>query len=143
MNLREQLVGTWTLVSSVDIHADGQRTDTWGPTPQGMYMFGADGRFAQIVMRSDLPRFSSRDAATAEQAKAVVAGSLAMFGTWRVDEAARTVLVHFEACSFANFTGTDGKRAVTMLSADELMFSNAGRAGGARGESVWRRVTGA
>lgn len=140
MTLAEQLVGTWLMVSSVDIDADGTRHDTWGPDPLGTYMFGADGRFAQIVMRSDLPRVARREDTTAEQAKAVVMGSLAMFGTYCVDEAARTVDVRFEGCTFASFTGTAGKRIVTRISTGELIFSNAGRAGGRRGESVWRRT---
>lgn len=141
MTLREKLIGSWTLVSSVDIHPDGRVSETWGASARGTYMFDHNGRFAQILVRSDLPRFANRAAASAEQAKAVVAGSLAMFGTWRVDENASTVIVHFEACTFASFTGTEGRRIATFLSADELKFSNAGRVGGARGESIWRRVT--
>jgi Lipocalin-like domain len=140
MALAEQIVGTWTLVSSVDIHADGSTTETWGSAPLGHYMFDANGRFTQIVMRSDLPVFASRDSVTPEQAKAVVAGSLAMFGTYAVDEAAGIVNVQFEACTFPAFTGTAGTRVVAMTSPDEMVFTNAGRAGGANGRSVWRRV---
>lgn len=140
MSLAQRIVGTWTLVSSVDIHADDSTTDTWGSAPLGLYMFDANGRFTQIVMRSDLPKFASRDSATPDEAKAVVAGSLAMFGSYSVDEAAQTVHVQFEACTFPAFTGTAGKRVVEMTSPDELVFSNTGRAGGAKGRSVWRRV---
>lgn len=50
-------------------------------------------------------------------------------------------LAHFLGCTFPGFQGTDGKRAVTITSPDELTFTNAGRTGGARGESVWRRIT--
>jgi hypothetical protein len=140
MSLARQIVGTWELVSSVDIHPDGSRTDTWGPAPRGTYMFDGAGRFAQIVMRAELPKAPSRESTTPEQAKAIVSGSLAMFGTYRVDEAASTIDVHFLACTFAGFTGTDGKRKVEMLSGDEMRFRNAGRVGGSTGESVWRRV---
>ncbi len=140
MALAEQLVGTWLLVSSVDIRDDGTRSATWGDKPLGTCMFGADGRFAQIVARSDLPRFASREAATPEQAKAVVAGSMAMFGTYSVDEQTQTIHVHFVGSTFAGFNGTDGRRYASMPSPDELRFSNPGRAGGARGESVWRRA---
>lgn len=140
MSLARQIVGTWSLVSSVDIQAGGSTTDTWGSSPLGLYMFDAGGRFTQIVMRSDLPKFASRDSATPDEAKAVVAGSLAMFGTYTVDEAAGIVNVQFEACTFPAFTGTAGKRVVTMTSPDELVFTNPGRAGGAKGQSVWRRV---
>lgn len=138
--LAELIVGTWTLVSSVDIGADGSRTDTWGTNPLGTYMFDTQGRFTQIVMRSDLPKAPSRQATTPEQAKAIVLGSLATFGTYTVDEAESLVNVHFLASTFAGFTGTDGKRHATMISPDELCFSNTARVGGATGQSVWRRV---
>lgn len=140
MSLTDQIVGTWELVSSVDLHADGRRTDTWGSAPRGTCMFDAKGRFAQIVMRADLPKAPSREATTPEQAKAIVSGSLAMFGTYTVDEAASTIDVHFLASTFAGFTGTNGKRKVEMQSPDEMRFSNTGRVGGASGQSVWRRV---
>ncbi len=140
MSLARQIVGTWSLVSSVDIHGDGSTTETWGSAPQGIYMFDANGRFTQIVMRSDLPKFSSRDSATPDEAKAIVAGSLAMFGTYTVDEAAGIVNVRFEACTFPAFTGTAGKRVVAMRTPDEMVFTNPGRAGGSKGQSVWRRV---
>ena len=67
-------------------------------------------------------------------------GSLAMFGTYTIDEAASIVNVHFTGCTFATFNGTNGKRKVTMLSPGELKFTNAGRAGGRTGESIWRRL---
>lgn len=140
MKLAEQIIGTWELVSSVDIDEAGNRTDTWGPEPLGTYMFGADGRFTQIVMRSGLPKAASRQATTPEQAKAIVEGSLAMFGTYSVDEAASTINVHFLASTFAGFAGTDGKRVVTKATADEITFTNAARVGGAKGQSVWRKI---
>lgn len=140
MNLSELIVGTWQLVSSVDIDSEGRRTDTWGPAPLGTYMFDANGRFTQIVMRSDLPQAPNRQETTPEQAKAIVLGSLAMFGTYAVDEQASTINVHFLASTFAGFTGTDGKRVVTKATPDEITFSNAARVGGLRGESVWQRV---
>ena len=140
MKLAEQLVGTWLLVSSVDIDSSGTRTDTWGRNPLGTYMFDDAGHFAQIVLRSDLPKAPSREKTTSEQAKAVVLGSLAMFGTYTVDEAARTVNVHFLGSTFAGFNGTDGRRIVEMTTPDELKFSNSGRAGGGKGQSVWRRA---
>ncbi len=140
MALADLIVGAWRLVSSVDIAADGTRTDSWGPTPFGCCMFDAEGNFTQMMLRSDLPRVPSRPATTADEARLIVLGSLAMYGTYTVDEAGSTLDVHFLASTFANFNGTNGKRLVTMTSPDELRIANAGRAGGGRGESVWRRV---
>ena len=33
--LRDGLVGTWTLVSTVDIRKDGSEVDRWGVNPKG------------------------------------------------------------------------------------------------------------
>jgi hypothetical protein len=42
-SLKEQLVGTWTFVSAIDVHKDGTRTDRWGPNPKGILMFDGNG----------------------------------------------------------------------------------------------------
>lgn len=140
MSLGDLIVGAWTLVSSVDIAADGTRTETWGPNPLGCCMFDGKGNFTQMMLRCDLPRVVSRQATTAGEAKEIVLGSLAMYGKYTVDEASSTVAVHFVGSTFAAFNGTKGKRLVTMPSPEEMRISNAGRAGGGSGESVWRRV---
>ena len=70
-SLKEQLVGAWTLVSAVDILPDGSKSEPWGSNPKGAYMFDANGRFAQMLMRSDLPKLTSRLQGTPEQNKAM------------------------------------------------------------------------
>jgi Lipocalin-like domain len=75
-SLKDQLVGTWTLFS----------TDAYGPSPKGSYMFDPNGRFSAILMRNDLPKYSSnnRTQGTPPEYKATVDGSLAYFGTYSV-----------------------------------------------------------
>ena len=36
-SLKEQLVGTWTFVSALDVHPDGSKTDRWGPQSEGRF----------------------------------------------------------------------------------------------------------
>jgi Lipocalin-like domain len=50
-----ELVGTWTLVS-ITLKKDGKTTDFYGPNPMGQRTYGADGRFSNIITRSDLPK---------------------------------------------------------------------------------------
>ena len=118
----KDLVGTWTLVS-VTLERDGKKTDFYGPNPQGQMTFDPNGRISFMVTRSDLPKFASnnRQAGTPEENKAVVQGSLAYFGTYSVDEAAKTVTVHIEGCSFPNWNGIDQKRSFS-ISGDELKW---------------------
>ena len=37
-SLKDQIVGSWTLVQAIDIHADGTKTNSWGANPKGAYM---------------------------------------------------------------------------------------------------------
>lgn len=91
-----------------------------------MVIFGADGRYVQVNVSSSLPKFASgnRMTGTPDENKAVVQGSIAYFGTWTVDEASRTVIQTVEANTYAAHNGTDYKRPVTTLTADELVFTN-------------------
>ena len=139
-SLKDQLVGTWILVEAIDVHPDGSRTNPWGTNPKGTYMFDASGHFAQMLLRSDLPKYKNRAEGTAEENKAVVQGSVAMYGTYSVDEPTKAIMVRFEGSTFAAFNGTDGKRTITSLTADELKTTNQATSTGTRADSVWRRA---
>ena len=116
----KEFVGTWTLVSS-RLEQDGKKTDFFGPNPQGLLMYDADGRFSVIITRSDLPKFASnnRVAGTPEENKAIVHGSLAAFGTYSVRETGKTISLHYERSTFPNWNGIDRKTSFN-ISGDEL-----------------------
>jgi hypothetical protein len=88
-SLKDQLVGTWMLVSSHNIRSDGSKIDRSGPNPKGILIYTSDGHFVFVNTRSDLPKFASnsRDRGTPEEYKGAVQGSLAYFGTYSVNEA--------------------------------------------------------
>ena len=134
------LVGTWMLVSADTDREDGSKFDTFGPNPTGILMLDSDGRLSLQEMRSSLPKFASnnRQEGTAEENKAVVRGSLCYFGTYTVDEAAKTLTFRLEGCSFPNWTGTDQRRSVT-LTGDELTWSGVGTIGRPF-RTVWKRA---
>ena len=98
-SLKEQIVGSWTLVQAVDTNADGTKTNPWGANPKGAYMFGADGRFTQMLFHTDLPKIDNRMAGTPDQNKAIAQGIVAMYGSYTVDEASKTISVKFEGSS--------------------------------------------
>jgi len=139
-SLKEQIVGSWTLVSAVDTHPDGSKTNPWGANPKGTYMFSADGRFTQMLFHTDLPKIDNRMGGTPEQNKAIAQGVIAMYGTYTVDEANKTVNVKFEGSSFAKFNGTAGKRVITSINADEFHSMNPATSTGTKAESIWRRA---
>jgi len=92
-------------------------------------------------MRSDLPKFASsnRQEGTAEENKAVVQGSISYFGTYTVEEGAKTLILHIQNCSFPNWTGTDQKRSFT-LRGDEMTWSAASGSSGKPIHAVWKRA---
>jgi hypothetical protein len=81
-------------------------------------------------------------AGTSEENKAIVQGSLAYFGTSKVNEADKTSTTHIESCTFPNWNGTD--RTVTFtLTGDELVTTSTAMpttGGAATAQLIWRRV---
>jgi hypothetical protein len=141
-SLKEQIVGTWKLVSSHNIRSDGSKIDRSGPNPKGILIYTSDGHFVFVNARSDLPKFASnsRDRGTPEEYKAVVQGSLAYFGTYSVNETDKVISVQIEGSTFANMIGTDQERVVTSLTANELKFINPAPARDGTLELVWKRA---
>jgi hypothetical protein len=128
----KDVVGTWTLVS-ITLEQDGKKIDFYGPNPLGQQIFDPNGRVSIIITRSDLPKFASnnRQSGTPEENKAVVQGSFAYFGTYTVDETAKTVTTHIESCSFPNWNGVDRKLSFN-ISGDELNITTPNSSTGAR-----------
>jgi hypothetical protein len=138
--LKNQLVGTWMVVSNYTDREDGSKVDTFGPNPVGILMLDGDGLLSLQEMRSDLPQFgtNNRQEGTADENKAIVQGSICYFGTYTIDEAAKTVTFRVEGCSFPNWTGTDVKRSFA-LAGDELTWSGVGSTGRPF-HNVWKRA---
>ena len=137
--LTNQLVGTWMLASNFTNRDDGGKVDILGLNPIGMLMFDGNGHVSVHEMRSDLPKFGSNSReGTEAESKAIVRGSVGYFSTYAVDEAAKTMTVHINACSFPNWNGTDQKRSFT-LSKDELTWSDVGSSGRPV-YTVWKRA---
>lgn len=123
----KDLVGTWSLVSS-DIVKDGSKTETYGPHPRGLLIFGGDGHYALIFTRSDLPKVASgnRAVTTAEENKAIAGGLVATYGTYEADS--KFITLHIANATFANWTGADQRRAYT-LSGGRLVYTSPGTTG--------------
>jgi len=141
-SLKDQLVGTWTFVSAIDVHKDGTRSDRWGASPKGILMFDGNGRYALMIMRSDLPKFAANtsDQGTADESKAVLKGLIVHFGTYSVNEADKTLTTRIEGSSFPNLSGRDQKRIITSLTTDELKYTNPATATGTTAEAIWKRA---
>ncbi len=131
-SVNNEIVGTWTLVS-----ADG-----FGASLKGSLMFDRDGRFSAIFLRADLPKYASskRSQGTADEYRATVNGSVAVFGTYTVSGS--DLDLRIEGSTFPNWTGTDQKRCNVAISTTELSYIQpAPSAGGPPAVILWRRAS--
>jgi len=126
----KDLVGTWTLVASTNVGQDGRKIDVWGPNPKGMYAFDDKGHFVIVNARPDLPKFVSnnRNQGTPDENKAIVQGSLSLYGTYSVAD--KVLMYKVEGSSWPAWTGTDQKRTIISFTGDELTYTLPGSIGG-------------
>ncbi|MGA7734939.1 MAG: lipocalin-like domain-containing protein [Pseudolabrys sp.] len=125
-SLKEQLDGTWTVVSWLETFKDGSKLQRFGPDPKGVNIFTADGHFSIMYARPDLPKIASNDPMkpTPEEANAIMLGSIAYFGTYTVDEGSKTISFRIESTTLPNQLGMNQMRKITSLTADELSYTN-------------------
>src|SRR5437870_2624160 len=55
-SLKDQLIGSWMLVSSETIAANGTKQQLYGPNPRGILIFDAGGRYATAQARPNRPK---------------------------------------------------------------------------------------
>jgi hypothetical protein len=123
----KDLVGTWTLVSSVTSQG-GSMIDTFGLNPTGTVMFGSDGHYALIFLRRDLPKIASNNrlSATPDEARAIAHGMVATFGTYTVED--KAIVLRIQSATFPNWNGAEQRRPFS-LSGDELTYTSPGTTG--------------
>src|SRR5258706_9556447 len=83
-SLKEQLVGSWTIVQCDVVNQDGTkgRPLVIGSNPVGQFIFTDNGRFS-FQVAAEIPKFASNDyrKTTPAENKAVVEGSRADYGS--------------------------------------------------------------
>jgi hypothetical protein len=140
-SLKEQITGTWTLISNENVLPDGKTRQLFGPNPKGSLMLDSGGRYNQIYVTSGVSKFkaNNRLEGTAEENQAAVRGTTAQFGTWTIDEASKTLILHSEGSMYPNGVDTDSKRTVT-LNGDELKVSNPTPGAGGTSVTMFKRA---
>ena len=139
--LAKQVQGSWTLVS-VYVEQDGKKIEPFGSQPRGFLIFTHDGRFLEILLRPNLPKFAAnnRMKGTPEENQAIVQGSLAFYGTYKVvSEKEHTGIMHVEGSTFPNWDGEDQKRVWT-IKGDELSVTNPTASAGGTAYVIWKRA---
>jgi hypothetical protein len=138
---KEQIVGSWTLVSVVNTRADGTKFDPTEGKGTGFMTFDGLSNFSFQNIRSDIPKLASnnRQQGTPEEFKSMAQGVLSYFGTYSIDDTGKILTQHVESSSFPNFNGADRKWSIA-LSADELTLASQVAASGGSNELKWKRV---
>jgi hypothetical protein len=142
-SMKDQLVGTWLQVAVTSEGRDGAKGEPFGPNPKGVIIFSNDGHFSLFQSRAEIPKIAANDRAkaTPEEAHAIVASAIAYYGTYTLSEGEKTIFVKIVASTFANLAGgQEQKRIVTLLTADELKFTNPRTPTGVTLFTVWKRA---
>ena len=138
----KSVAGAYAGVSFKNTDSAGKTSDVFGPNPRAMMVLTPDGRYSIIVMRGDLPKLASKSRlkGTPEENGAVVAGSIAHFGRYTVDEKDKTITFQVEASTFANWDGQPQKRSLS-VKGDELKYTvSAPSTGTGSAEVTWKRM---
>lgn len=83
-----RILGEWQPVS-VRYDPEGENRTPYGQRPAGLLVSTENRRFIEVLHNPDLPRFAAetRDRGTPAENAAAMAGALALYGTYTVDDA--------------------------------------------------------
>ncbi len=139
-SLRDQLVGTWTLLSWEQKNSDGTKIERYGAAPKGIAFFDADGRYVITVMRPDRAKYASNALwqGTPEENKETADGTITYFGAYSANEADSSIAIHVEGSSFPNWNGTEQKRFVAI--AGDLLTLTVRPPAGDVVDVIWKRA---
>lgn len=126
-SLRDQLIGTWKLVSYVEKPVDGSAPfHPFGETPKGIIMYTPDGFMSAQLCRSERTPFASGDwfDGTPQEYEAEASTYIAYTGPFNVDEERQTLTHSMFISLFPNWVGQTQPRVVRIES-DLLNLSTA------------------
>ena len=128
----KRFIGTWRLVS---ITSNGQVDPGRGPHPTGLIYYDGTGHMAvQIVPDRARPKHAGSEP-TPDEAKAAISGYTAYFGTYTIDERARTV-THHRTGNISPGAAVDVVRRYEFAPGDRLVL----RPVEGRNELTWERI---
>jgi hypothetical protein len=113
-SLKDQLIGTWTLVSLVEQYQDGRKDAL---NFKGMLILDQTGRFSLQLIGGDRAK-------TGGNPSSPVGPAITYFGTYSVGEEDKSLTYHVEHSTFPDFEGTNQKSTIT-LNGDALTYVRA------------------
>jgi hypothetical protein len=144
--MRENFIGTWRLVAVHFYNAQNEIVKLYGQEPRGMLMYDAQGHMNGQVMQRERPSLPKRrDAENArDEYHAILRGYIAYFGTFNVDEHARTITHHVQGSLIPDWVGTDQVRLYEFCNNGQQLIlrtpPSSLRGDVLRGELIWERI---
>lgn len=102
---KEQLLGTWYLISLTYKGGDGVEHNYMGSNPKGIIQYTSEGVISTQFMPADRKKFSTEDWANAEleEIKDAFVGYQAYYGKYELDLPNKTVYHHVKGSIFPNW----------------------------------------
>ena len=137
---KDQLVGSWTLVSTETMTQSGKRYP-YGTDPRGILILDAIGRYAAVQGRIDRPKLKSavRRDVTKEEFGAAAMEFAANFGTWAVNTD-KALVRRFEGSLIPNLEGTITTSSISLVGDTLRLNGELNPATGERVNAVYRRA---
>ena len=138
--LKEQIIGTWILVSTQTTTPSGVRYP-YGTDPRGIMILDAIGRYAVVQGRTDRPKLKSavRLQVTKEEFGAAALDFAANFGTWAVT-VDKALARRFEGSLNPNLEGIITKASISLVGDTLRLSGELNPVTGERIDAVYRRA---
>ncbi len=141
----DKFVGAWRLLSAEYRTEDGALAESpYGPEPQGILMYDAQGSMSAQLAHKDRKPFAVADrlAGTPEEAKAAFETYQAYYGRYRVDEREHVVIHTVVGALLPNWVGSEQRREYKFQDGKLILRTPPIAMGGKRltGVLVWEKI---
>jgi len=120
--LKDQVLGTWTLVSNVQKYQDGKEENDFGPKGKGLLILDRTGWFSLQIIGGDRAKQTGRPVNP-------IGPAITYFGTYTVGEGDKSLVYKVQGSTYPNFEGTEQKATITIINADDMTYVRAPIAG--------------
>lgn len=139
---RERLIGSWRLRTLVRTFKDGRTEHPYGQQPIGRIQYEKSGRMMALVMRpgrsSTIQAGGGLTTAGCDELREAVTGFIGYFGTYEVNENAKTVIHRVQASLVPDQVNTELVRRFR-FDGNRLILHRSAPDGSSSDELVWER----
>ena len=139
MSIKEQLIGTWRLISQETEYPDGRKEHSRGLTPDGILIYDSLGNMAVQLVRSGDPIIDQLNLYSLDEVMGQYHG---YFGTYEVDEASKIVYHNIIGAALIPYRGTQQVRYFELVDNRLKLFAKGTVAGDETARYlVWEKLT--